>query len=146
MLSKACNKTSEPDFRQVPLARVCAHLLAVAAVDNSEQRQRLEREARAIAALTHPHICTLHDIGHQDGIDYLVMEYLDGQTLAARLRKGALPLDQVLRYSIEIADALDKAHRAGIVHRDLKPGNVMLTKSGSKLLDFGLAKTMRPRG
>ena len=89
--------------------------------------------------LTHPHICTLYDIGHQDGIDYLVMEYLEGETLAARLTKGPLPLDQVLEYAIEIADALDKAHRAGIVHRDLKPGNVMLTKSGAKLLDFGLA-------
>ncbi len=92
--------------------------------------------------MSHPHICTLHDIGHQDGIDYLVMEYLEGETLAARLTKGPLPLDQVLRYATEMADALDKAHRAGIAHRDLKPGNVMLTKAGAKLLDFGLAKPL----
>ena len=105
-----------------------------------ELRERFEREARAVAALNHPHICVLYDIGHQNGTDYLVMEYLEGETLAQRLSKGALPLDQVLRYAIEIADALDKAHRKGITHRDLKPGNIMLTKSGAKLLDFGLAK------
>ena len=103
-------------------------------------RQRFEREARAVAALSHPHICTLHDIGQQDGTDFLVMEYLDGETLAARLARGKLPLDQALQYGIQIADALAAAHKAGIVHRDLKPGNVMLTKSGAKLLDFGLAK------
>jgi serine/threonine protein kinase/WD40 repeat protein len=103
-------------------------------------RERFEREARAVAALNHPHICTLHDVGEQDGIDFLVMEYLDGQTLAERLEKGALPLDQTLQYAIQIAEALDKAHRQGIVHRDLKPGNIMLTKSGVKVLDFGLAK------
>ena len=103
-------------------------------------KQRFEREARTVAALNHPHICTLHDIGSQDGVDFLVMEYLDGETLAQRLEKGALPLDQALQIAIEIADALDKAHRQGIVHRDLKPGNIMLTKSGAKLLDFGLAK------
>jgi len=103
-------------------------------------RERFEREARTIASLNHPHICTLHDIGHQDGIDYLVMEYVEGETLAQRLTKGPLPLDQTLKYAIEIADALDKAHRKGITHRDLKPGNIMLTKSGTKLLDFGLAK------
>ena len=107
---------------------------------NPELRERFEREARTIASLNHPHICTLHDVGHQDGIDYLVMEYVEGETLAARLEKGPLPLDQVLRYAIEIADALDKAHRKGVTHRDLKPGNIMLTKSGAKLLDFGLAK------
>jgi serine/threonine protein kinase len=90
-------------------------------------RQRFEREARAVAALSHPHICTLHDIGHQDGTDYLVMEYLDGETLAARLTRGKLPVDQALQYGIQIADALAAAHKAGIVHRDLKPGNVMLT-------------------
>ncbi len=103
-------------------------------------RERFEREARTVAALNHPHICTLHDVGHQDGTDFLVMEHLDGETLAARLAKGALPIDQALAIAIQIADALDKAHRAGIVHRDLKPGNIMLTKSGAKLLDFGLAK------
>ena len=88
-------------------------------------RQRFEREARAVAALSHPHICTLHDIGRQDGTDYLVMEYLDGETLAARLARGKLPVDQALQYGIQIADALAAAHKAGIVHRDLKPGNVM---------------------
>jgi serine/threonine protein kinase len=107
---------------------------------SSELRERFEREARTIASLNHPHICTLYDVGHQDGTDYLVMEYLEGETLAQRLVKGPLPLDQVLQYAIEIADALDKAHRKGITHRDLKPGNIMLTKSGTKLLDFGLAK------
>jgi Tol biopolymer transport system component len=108
-------------------------------------RERFEREARTVAALNHPHICTLHDIGNQDGTDYLVLEYLDGQTLADRLTKGALPLDQALTIAIQVADALDKAHRKGIVHRDLKPANVMLTKSGVKLLDFGLAK-VQPAG
>ena len=103
-------------------------------------RERFEREARTIASLNHPHICTLHDVGHQDGTDFLVMEYLEGETLAQRLQKGALPIQQVLQYAIEIADALDKAHRKGITHRDLKPGNIILTKGGTKLLDFGLAK------
>jgi serine/threonine protein kinase len=107
---------------------------------NTELRQRFEREARAVSSLNHPHICTLHDIGHQDGVDYLVMELIEGESLADRLSKGPLPTDQVLRFAIEIADALDRAHRAGIVHRDLKPANIMLTKSGTKLLDFGLAK------
>jgi eukaryotic-like serine/threonine-protein kinase len=108
--------------------------------DRAELRERFEREARTVASLNHPHICTLFDIGHQDGIDYLVMEYLEGETLSERLKKGPLPLEKVLQYAIEIADALDKAHRKGITHRDLKPGNIMLTKSGAKLLDFGLAK------
>jgi serine/threonine protein kinase len=107
---------------------------------NEELRQRFDREARAISQLSHPHVCALYDVGHQDGIDYLVMEYLEGESLAERLVKGSLPTEQVLRFGIQIADALDKAHRLGIVHRDLKPGNVMLTKSGVKLLDFGLAK------
>ncbi len=108
--------------------------------DNPDLKQRFEREARAVSSLNHPHICTLHEIGEQDGTEFLVMEYIEGETLADRLKKGALPLDQALRYAIEIADALDKAHRQGVVHRDLKPGNIMLTKSGAKLLDFGLAK------
>ncbi len=107
-------------------------------------KQRFEREAKTISSLNHPHICTLHDIGTQDGIDFLVMEYLEGDTLAQRLEKGALPLDQALTVAIEIADALDKAHRQGITHRDLKPGNIMLTKAGAKLLDFGLAKLRKP--
>ena len=105
--------------------------------------QRLKREARAISSLNHPHICALYDIGTQEGIDFLVMEYLEGQTLADRLQKGALPIEQALKTGIEIADALAKAHRQGIIHRDLKPGNIMLTKSGAKLMDFGLAKPMR---
>ena len=108
--------------------------------ERADLRQRFEREAKAIASLSHPHICALHDIGREDGIDFLVMEYLEGETLAARLRKGALPLEQALRYAVEIAQALDEAHRHGVIHRDLKPGNVMLTKAGVKLLDFGLAK------
>ncbi len=107
----------------------------------ARSRARFDREARAIAGLTHPHICTLHDVGHQDGVDFLVMEYLEGETLAARLEQGPLPLNQALRYSIEIADALAAAHRHGIIHRDLKPSNIILTKcGGAKLLDFGLAK------
>jgi len=108
---------------------------------NPDLKQRFEREAKTISSLQHANICTLHDIGHQDGIDFLVMEYLEGETLAARLNKGPLPLDQVLKIGIDIADALEKAHRQGIVHRDLKPGNIMLTKSGAKLMDFGLAKS-----
>jgi tRNA A-37 threonylcarbamoyl transferase component Bud32 len=108
--------------------------------DKPQLRERFEREARAVSSLNHPHICTLHDVGQQDGVDYLVMEFLEGETLAHRLNKGALPLDQALRYAIEIAAALDHAHRHGVVHRDLKPGNIMLTKMGAKVLDFGLAK------
>src|SRR5262244_2639072 len=109
-----------------------------------EARQRFEREARTISQLSHPHICALYDVGNQDGVEYLVMEFLEGETLAERLLKGPLPTEQTLKYGIEIADGLDKAHRQGIVHRDLKPGNIMLTKSGVKLLDFGLAKAIQP--
>jgi eukaryotic-like serine/threonine-protein kinase len=105
-----------------------------------EARQRFEREARTISQLQHPHICALHDVGREGDTEYLVMELLEGETLAERLARGALPLEQALRFGADIADALDKAHRQGIVHRDLKPGNVMVTKSGVKLLDFGLAK------
>ncbi|MBI5835787.1 MAG: protein kinase [Candidatus Eisenbacteria bacterium] len=105
-----------------------------------EVRARFEREARAVSSLNHPNICTLHDVGHQDGVDYLVMELVEGETLAARLDRGPLAPAEILRTASEIADALDKAHRGGIVHRDLKPGNIMLTKGGAKLLDFGLAR------
>jgi Tol biopolymer transport system component len=111
-----------------------------------ELRQRFEREAKTISQLSHPHICALHDVGREGETEYLVMEYLEGETLADRLLKGPLPLEQTLRFGIQIADALDKAHRQGIVHRDLKPGNVMLTKSGVKLLDFGLAKAFDQEG
>jgi eukaryotic-like serine/threonine-protein kinase len=107
-------------------------------------RQRFDQEAKAISSLNHPHICALYDIGHQDGTGFLVMEYLEGETLAKLLEKGPLLLAQVLKYGVEIADALDKADRQGIVHRDLKPGNIMITKSGAKLLDFGLAKAAMP--
>ncbi len=109
-----------------------------------EVRQRFEREAKTISQLSHPHICALYDVGREGETEYLVMELLEGETLSDRLAKGPLPLESTLRYGVEIADALDKAHRQGIVHRDLKPGNVMLTKSGVKLLDFGLAKAMAP--
>src|ERR1700704_3528172 len=127
--------------RDIRLDRIVAiKVLPTHLADRSELRERFEREARTIASLNHPHICTLFDIGQQDGIDYLVMEYLEGETLAQRLLKGSLPLEQVLQYAIEISDALDKAHRKGVTHRDLKPGNIMLTKTGTKLLDFGLAK------
>src|ERR1700746_1618874 len=108
------------------------------------RKQRFEREAKTISSLNHPHICVLYDVGHQDGMDYLVMECIEGETLARRLEKGPLPLDQVLKYGMQIADALDKAHRSGVVHRDLKPGNIMLTPAGAKLLDFGLAKPAAP--
>ena len=121
--------------RLVAIKILPAHL-----ADRPELRERFEREARAIASLKHPHICVLYDVGQQDGVHYLVMEHLEGVTLAERLKKGPLPLDEVLQYAVEIADALDKAHRATVTHRDIKPANIMLTKEGSKLLDFGLAK------
>lgn len=108
---------------------------------NPELKARFEREAKTISQLSHPNVCSLFDVGHQDGIDYLVMELIEGESLGDRLKKGPLPIEQVLRHGIEIASALDAAHRQGIVHRDLKPGNVMLTKAGAKLLDFGLAKS-----
>ena len=110
---------------------------------DADKRHRFQREARAIAALSHPHICTIHDVGSEDGIDYLVLELVPGESLAARLRRGPLPLDEALARGIEIAQALDCAHRAGIVHRDLKPGNVMLTPNGAVVLDFGLARITR---
>ena len=101
--------------------------------DNPDAKQRFDREARAISSLNHPNICTMHDVGHQDGIDFLVMEFLEGETLANRLLKGPLATELVLRYGIEICEGLERAHKSGVVHRDLKPGNVMLTKTGAKL-------------
>ncbi len=112
--------------------------------ENADAKERFEREARAISSLSHPNICHLYDVGQQDGISYLVMEYLQGETLADRLRKGPLPLEQVLRVGAEICEGLEKAHRSGVVHRDLKPSNIMLTKTGTKLMDFGLAKAATP--
>jgi serine/threonine-protein kinase len=125
--------------RTVALKILPSHLRS-----STELQSRFQREARAISQLTHPHICTLHDVGQENGVDFLVMELLEGDLLAARLARGPIPIDQSLRIGIEIAGALDHAHRHGIVHRDLKPGNVMLTKSGTKLLDFGLAKFRMP--
>jgi serine/threonine protein kinase len=125
--------------RTVAIKVLPRHLL-----EKSDLRQRFEREARAIASLDHPHICALYDVGHEGATEFLVMQYLDGETLSQRLKKGPLPTDDVLRDSIEIASALDKAHRQGLIHRDLKPGNIMLTETGAKLLDFGLAKQNRP--
>ncbi len=112
--------------------------------DDALRRQRFEREAKVVSSLNHPHICTLYDIGRQDGVDFIVMEYVEGVTLRERLEKGPLPTAEVLDYGIQLASALDKAHRNGVTHRDLKPGNIMLTKSGAKLLDFGLAKAAPP--
>jgi eukaryotic-like serine/threonine-protein kinase len=126
--------------RDTRLDRVVALKVLPSHLASPDSRERFEREARMISGLNHPNICTLHDVGHQDGIDFLVMEYLEGETLAGRLTRGALPAEQVKRYGIEIAAALDAAHRKGIVHRDLKPVNIMLTRSGVKVLDFGLAK------
>ncbi len=124
--------------RIVAVKVLASHLHA-----STELKQRMEREARAISALNHSYICQLYDVGSQNGTDFLVMEFLEGETLAARLAKGAMALPEVLRVGIAIAEALAFAHRQGIVHRDLKPGNIMLTKSGAKLMDFGLAKSLR---
>lgn len=123
--------------RDVAIKVVPAHLSS-----NFDLKQRLEREAKAISSLNHPHICTLHDVGSQDGVDFLVMEHLEGETLADRLQRGTVPFDEALKIVVQIADALDKAHARGIVHRDLKPANIMLTKHGVKLMDFGLAKPL----
>src|SRR5215468_6417248 len=121
--------------RSVAVKILPAHL-----AEKPDAADRFEREARTISSLNHPNICQLHDVGEQNGVRYLVMELLEGETLADRLRRGPLPIEQVLRYGSEIAEGLHAAHRRGVVHRDLKPGNVMLTKSGAKLMDFGLAK------
>ncbi|HEV1995402.1 MAG TPA: protein kinase [Candidatus Acidoferrum sp.] len=123
---------------------VAVKILPTRLSDSPEAKQRFEREARAISSLSHPNICHLYDVGSQDRIDYLVMEYLEGETLARRVERGPLPTEQALRVATEISDALEKAHRQGVIHRDLKPGNIMLTKSGAKLMDFGLAKGTMP--
>jgi serine/threonine protein kinase/WD40 repeat protein len=121
---------------------VAVKILPSHLAESPEARQRFDREARAISSLNHPNICTLYDVGRQDGIDFLVMEFLEGETLAARLLKGPLPVEQVLKYGVEICEGLERAHKSGVIHRDLKPGNIMLTKTGAKLMDFGLAKAV----
>src|SRR5262245_47246467 len=127
---------------------VAIKALAASVAADAGPRATFDREARAISSLNPPHICTLFDVGHHEGVDFLVLEYLEGQTLAERLAKGgdraALDQNEALKIAIEMCDALDKAHRTGIIHRDLKPANVMLTKAGAKLLDFGLAKSAAP--
>ena len=131
--------------RDSRLARTVAiKVLPEHLAEKPEARERFDREARAISSLSHPNICLLYDVGQQDGVSFLVMEYLEGETLADRLLKGPLPSEQVLKYGIEICEGLEKAHRSGVVHRDLKPGNIMLTKGGAKLMDFGLAKPAVP--
>ena len=128
--------------RSVAIKILPAHLSG-----DPARKLRFEREAKTVSALNHPNICSLFDVGSQNGTDFLVMEFIEGESLADRLAKGPLPMEQVPKIGTEIADALDKAHRSGVVHRDLKPGNIMLTKSGAKLLDFGLAKpTITPAG
>src|SRR5262249_20517475 len=121
---------------------VAVKILPAHLSEDPQARQRFEREARTISSLNHPHICVLHDVGNEGGTSYLVMEFVQGESLEARLQKGPLPLKQALECGVQICEALEKAHRAGIVHRDLKPGNIMLTPSGAKLLDFGLAKPL----
>jgi len=123
---------------------VAIKILSDRVSEDLESRARFDREARTLASLSHPHICAVFDAGHQDGTDYLVMEYLDGQTLAQKLETGPLPLREAVRIALQIVDALDKAHTRGIVHRDLKPGNVMMVGWEAKLLDFGLAKLKLP--
>ncbi len=123
---------------------VAVKILPPHIADHPGRRQRFESEARTISSLSHPHICRVYDVGHQDGLDYIVMEFLEGETLEARLRRGPLPLEESLKYAAQIGDALDQAHRHGVIHRDLKPGNIMLTAAGAILLDFGLAKMWLP--
>src|SRR5262245_53578776 len=118
---------------------VAIKVLSETLVGDAEFRDRFEREAKTISQLTHPHICVLHDIGRERDTSFLVMEFLDGESLAARLERGPLKIEEALRIAAQVARALYAAHRVGIVHRDLKPGNVMLTKAGAKLVDFGLA-------
>src|ERR1700680_281385 len=131
--------------RDSRLARTVAiKVLAEHLAENTEAKERFDREARAISSLSHPNICLLYDVGQQDGVSFLVIEYLEGETLADRLLKGPLPSEQVLKYGIEICEGLERAHRSGVVHRDLKPGNIMLPKGGAKRRDFGLAKPTVP--
>src|SRR5271168_579857 len=120
---------------------VAIKILPANFAEDPARRQRFEREARSISKLSHPNICVIHDIGRDGATDFMVMECLEGETLSRRLERGPMAFGETLRIGIEIASALDKAHRQGIIHRDLKPGNIMLTKSGAKLLDFGLAKS-----
>ena len=126
--------------RDTRLDRIVAIKVLGGTNGRQDLRDRFQREARAISKLNHPHVCTVHDVGQHNGIDYLVMEYLKGETLDARLSRSSLAFDEVLRWAAQIANGLDRAHRSGIVHRDLKPSNIMLTSDGAKLLDFGLAK------
>ena len=131
--------------RDTRLNRLVAVKVLLGDIDlGPERSRRFEREARAIASLNHPHICAVHDVGVENGTPYLVMEYLEGETLAARLSRGPLPIREVLRHALEISDALDKAHRTGVVHRDVKPSNIAFTPAGAKLLDFGLACEIDP--
>jgi serine/threonine protein kinase len=123
---------------------VAIKVLRSATLDRPDARPRFQREALAIGSLNHPHICTLHDVGHERGVDFIVMEYVEGETLALRLPRGGFPLREAIQYARDIADAVDAAHRRGVIHRDLKPSNVMITKTGAKLLDFGLAKLRDP--
>ena len=123
---------------------VAVKILPAHIAQREDLRQRFEREARAVSSLNHPHICVLYDIGRQDGIDFMVLEHLEGETLADRVARGALPMEQALGFAMQIADALDRAHRTGVVHRDMKPANIMVTRDGVKVLDFGLAKTGLP--
>jgi len=121
---------------------VAVKILPTHLSQDSEAKQRFDREARAISSLSHPNICPLYEVGSQEGIGYIVMDYLQGETLADRLDKGKLPFEQLLRYGIDICEGLGTAHRNRVIHRDLKPGNIMLTKTGAKLMDFGLAKSV----
>src|SRR5271163_4660169 len=124
--------------REVAIKVLPSHL-----TQSPDLRARFEREAKTISGLQHPNICVLYDVGREDGVDFLVMEYLEGETLSARIKKGSLPLDEALKIAIEVAGALSSAHRKGIVHRDVKPANIILTDTRAKLLDFGLAKLAR---
>ena len=125
---------------------VAVKILPAHLSDDLEAKQRFDREARAISSLNHSNICTLYDVGHQGGVDYLVMEFLEGETPSERLRKGPLAAEPLLKCANEICEGLEKAHKTGVIHRDLKPGNIMLTKTGAKLMDFGLAKNVAVEG